>query len=186
MKYKIYHIPGKKIGCTTDIKTRMNAQKCTEYEILEEHNDIFIASERELELQKLYGYRVDTMPYWQTSKVGNSNTGRTVSDETKLKMSKVRKGVPKTASHVANMKLRTIPTDARAKISKAMEGLKYFNNGLVNTRCKPGEECEGFTLGTLKSIGQKQYNNGIINKWFLPGSEPEGFILGTLKSVGRL
>ena len=36
-KYKIYHIPGKKIGCTTNIKKRVQQEqgyKPGEYEIL--------------------------------------------------------------------------------------------------------------------------------------------------------
>jgi hypothetical protein len=42
----------------------MAAQGFTEWEILEEHTDIYIASEREIELQKEYGLPVDTVPYY--------------------------------------------------------------------------------------------------------------------------
>jgi len=64
--YYIYHIPGIKVGCTTDIVTRVKQQNFTDYEVLEEHVDIYLASEREIELQKQYGYPVDTIPYWKT------------------------------------------------------------------------------------------------------------------------
>ena len=54
--YYIYHIPGVKIGCTKHIQKRIKQQGFTEFEILETHTDIDIASDREIELQKQYGY----------------------------------------------------------------------------------------------------------------------------------
>ena len=68
MTYSIYHIEGDKIGLTDNMKERMRAQGYTEWEILEEHTCIFTASERELELQRQYGYKVDTVPYWKVVK----------------------------------------------------------------------------------------------------------------------
>jgi hypothetical protein len=75
--YYIYHIPNfkwkngriGKIGCTENIKQRIREQKYSEYEILETHTDIQIVSDREIELQKQYGYPVDTIPYWKTRKM---------------------------------------------------------------------------------------------------------------------
>jgi len=64
--YYIYHIPGIKIGCTFQLEKRMANQGFTEWEILEEHIDIYVASDRERELQKEYGYRVDIIPYWKS------------------------------------------------------------------------------------------------------------------------
>lgn len=61
--YYIYHIPSVKIGCTKNHKRRVNQQGYTEYTILEQYEDIDVASKRELELQKEYGYRVDTNTY---------------------------------------------------------------------------------------------------------------------------
>lgn len=66
MTYTIYHIPGVKIGCTANLEVRMKWQGFTEWQILEEHTDIYIASDRELELQKQYGYKVDDRPYWKS------------------------------------------------------------------------------------------------------------------------
>tara|TARA_B100000795_G_C22714444_1_gene404911 strand:- start:36 stop:821 length:786 start_codon:yes stop_codon:yes gene_type:complete len=66
MKYKLYHIPGKKIGVTLDLKHRVEDQqgyRPGEYEVLEESDDICYISGREIELQKEYGYRVDTTEY---------------------------------------------------------------------------------------------------------------------------
>lgn len=68
--YYIYHIPGKKIGCTTNPKRRIEQnQRYKEYQILETHTDINIASQREIELQKQYGYEVDRKPYYKTIKM---------------------------------------------------------------------------------------------------------------------
>lgn len=62
--YYIYHIPGVKIGCTMYPKKRINKrQNVNDYIILEIHTDIDIASNREIELQKKYGYRLDRISY---------------------------------------------------------------------------------------------------------------------------
>ena len=66
--YYIYHIPGVKIGCSQNIKKRIQSQKFSHYEILEEHYDVYKASKREIELQKQYGYKVDRIPYYESLK----------------------------------------------------------------------------------------------------------------------
>jgi len=66
--YYIYHIPKIKIGCTDNVEERTAAQKFHNYEVLEEHIDIYIASDREIALQKQYGLPIDKIPYWQTIK----------------------------------------------------------------------------------------------------------------------
>ena len=63
--YYIYHVPGIKIGCTDNVPRRMKQQRYTEWEHLETHTDIYEASNREIELQKEYGYPVDSIPYYQ-------------------------------------------------------------------------------------------------------------------------
>jgi NTP pyrophosphatase (non-canonical NTP hydrolase) len=66
MKYYLYHIPGKKIGVTKSLARRVEQQQGYaphEYEIIEESDDVDYISNREIELQKLYGYRVDITPY---------------------------------------------------------------------------------------------------------------------------
>lgn len=59
----IYHIPGKKIGCTTEYPQRCIEQNFDNYELLETHEDGWIAGDREQELQKQYGYPVDKTHY---------------------------------------------------------------------------------------------------------------------------
>jgi len=64
--YYIYHIPGKKIGVTTNLKSRVEDQQGYgpgEYEILGRYTDITGAAERELYYQRIYGYPVDIVPY---------------------------------------------------------------------------------------------------------------------------
>ena len=69
-EYIIYHIPGKKIGVTSDLYERVTNQQgyeTGEYEVIESSNDIDYISKRELELQEKYGYRVDLKPYNELS-----------------------------------------------------------------------------------------------------------------------
>ncbi len=64
--YYLYHIPGKKIGVTRDLNTRVTliqGYKPNEYEVLDQSNDINYISDKEIELQKSYGYKVDRKKY---------------------------------------------------------------------------------------------------------------------------
>ena len=66
MTYYLYHIPGKKIGVTRDLKERVERQQGyepSEYGVLISTEDIDLVSRMEIELQKFYGYRVDEIPY---------------------------------------------------------------------------------------------------------------------------
>ena len=68
MTYAIYHIPGKKIGVTNNVKYRVEEQQGYnegEYEILDMSDDIDYISYKEIELQQEYGYRVDEQLYKQ-------------------------------------------------------------------------------------------------------------------------
>ncbi len=74
--YYLYHIPGKKIGVTRDLNTRvtlMQGYKENEYEVLEQSDDIDYISDREIELQKSYGYKVDRKLYKHLFKNMNIN-----------------------------------------------------------------------------------------------------------------
>jgi len=66
MKYYLYHIPGKKIGVTTDLYERVECQQGygpEEYTVIMTTEDIELVSRKERELQKALGYRVDMKPY---------------------------------------------------------------------------------------------------------------------------
>ncbi len=64
--YYLYHIPGKKIGVTTDLEERVEHQQGyypEEYEVIMSTTDIDLISEKERQLQKALGYRVDRKLY---------------------------------------------------------------------------------------------------------------------------
>tara|TARA_Y100000592_G_scaffold55687_1_gene87577 strand:+ start:135 stop:956 length:822 start_codon:yes stop_codon:yes gene_type:complete len=66
MTYYLYHIPGKKIGVTTNLEERVHKQQGYypgEYEVIEQSEDIDFISEGELIMQKWYGYKIDEVPY---------------------------------------------------------------------------------------------------------------------------
>ena len=66
MTYHIYHIPGRKIGVTQNLEARVHTQQGYlpgEYEVLESSDDIDYISDKELILQKEYGYKIDRKLY---------------------------------------------------------------------------------------------------------------------------
>lgn len=66
MTYYLYHIPGKKVGVTTNLKKRVEEQQGYgpgEYDVIESSEDIDFISAGEIIMQKCYGYRVDETPY---------------------------------------------------------------------------------------------------------------------------
>ena len=66
MIYYIYHIPGKKVGVTTNLKRRVEDQQGYgpgEYEVLARRHDITEAAKYEALYQRLHGYPVDIVPY---------------------------------------------------------------------------------------------------------------------------
>lgn len=73
--YTIYEVVGHKIGCTKRIEERkkemMDKYRVSEdqIKILEQHTDIYLASDRERELQADKGYKLDKQPYWYVTKV---------------------------------------------------------------------------------------------------------------------
>lgn len=75
--YYLYHIPGKKIGVTRNLNKRVTVAQGyqpDEYEVLESSNDIDYISARELELQSVYGYKIDRKLYKQLFNQMNLNT----------------------------------------------------------------------------------------------------------------
>ena len=66
MTYYLYHIPGRKVGVTTNLEDRVHKQQGYypgEYEIIETSDDIDFISIGEQIMQKAYGYRQDEVPY---------------------------------------------------------------------------------------------------------------------------
>ena len=84
MTYYIYHIPGKKIGVTRDLKYRVEEQQGyspDEYDIVMKSDNISYISEQELYLQKQYGYRVDEVPYDEL-KFNNNEMNINITEQT--------------------------------------------------------------------------------------------------------
>jgi hypothetical protein len=118
-RFYIYHVPGVKIGCSQNIKKRINHQKITNYEILEEHTDVYIASNREIELQKQYGYKVDVIPYYQSLKM--ITKAQKISLETKDEWLKK-----------VNWKERETKIDQKTKWDKVKSSEGYKNRKISN------------------------------------------------------
>lgn len=84
-KYKVYHIPGVKVGCTTDIQKRVvetQGYKQGEYEILLQTDCIVEASKAEKILQEDLGYKVDRQLYKDLFKKRKSMNKHTSSPAT--------------------------------------------------------------------------------------------------------
>ncbi len=95
-QYFIYHIPKVKIGCSINPSKRVKAQGYEDFEILEVHTDIELASNREQELQRQYGYKVDCTSYSQSisivvigGKIGGPIAGKLGNREGKSKGGKI-------------------------------------------------------------------------------------------------
>jgi hypothetical protein len=126
--YYIYHIKGVKIGCSKNPQNRTRQQGATEYEILETHCDIDVASEREIQLQKQYGYKVDTTTYYNSTKqfkIENVVKAGKVSATKSWKENRDRELEKCSKAGKANAELNGKPV-----IMCDMNGnpLKYFNN----------------------------------------------------------
>jgi hypothetical protein len=96
-QFTIYHVPEiKKIGCTEDLDRRSNdIEYRGKYKLipLEYHTDRRIASDREKELQREYGYEVDTSSFWSIqfglhSPEARAKVGKKVSKRQKGKLPK--------------------------------------------------------------------------------------------------
>jgi NTP pyrophosphatase (non-canonical NTP hydrolase) len=87
MTYYLYHIPGKKVGVTTNLEERVHKQQGYypgEYEIIETSDDIEFISIGERIMQKCYGYKVDDVLYSKLkfNKNKNLNMNINVTEQT--------------------------------------------------------------------------------------------------------
>ena len=76
MTYYLYHIPGKKVGVTTNLEERVHKQQGYypgEYEIIETSDDIDFISEGERIMQSFYKYKVDDVLYSELKFNKNKN-----------------------------------------------------------------------------------------------------------------
>ena len=149
-KYKIYHIPGVKIGCTTNVKKRVEEEqgyKPGEYDILYETDDIVEASEAERNLQKELKYKTDI----------------------KLYKDLFRKKMNKHSSSQATTTFKISPNDINAEFLKDItlelsEGIYELNN-------------EDYIDWILTNVHASQFGPGtcyIYNKAFTKAFKPNG------------
>jgi hypothetical protein len=160
--YSIYHIPGIKIGCSTQFEKRIKEQGYNNFEILEEHIDIYTASDREQELQKQYGYKVDRRPYWQTvglcSKAGKigGKIGGKINKENKIGLF----GMTHTAKHKAAVKGGKITA---AKFSIPVVVFEYNTNkfiGEFDSQLAAATNLNLFSTHIVRVLKGKQKHTG--------------------------
>ena len=83
--YYLYHIPGKKIGVTCNLNRRVTLTQGygpDEYEVLDQSDDIDYISEKEIELQQSYGYKVDRKKYNELVKLNKFRMNINVTEQT--------------------------------------------------------------------------------------------------------
>jgi len=83
--YYLYHIPGKKIGVTCNLNSRVTLTQGynpDEYEVLDQSDDIDYISEKEIELQKSYGYKIDRKKYNELIKLNKFKMKINVTEQT--------------------------------------------------------------------------------------------------------
>lgn len=114
--YYIYHIPGKKIGVARNLHNRVTKSQgylSHEYEVLEESDDIFYVSHREIELQKQYGYPVDKTLYLNIFKSSNEMINSTEQTSTfPWSKNDMRKNLIKNIGHIWKTPHGTFSIDA--------------------------------------------------------------------------
>jgi len=139
IKYYIYHIDGVKIGCTKQLNRRMRLQHQTKYSVLEVHTDIYLASDREQELQKQFGYRVDRQPYYKTisiSKKGCEQAGLKAKSTGQLYKAAIISASNRCKAVIA-YDYKT--NQCLGEFNSAKEANDYFNltgSGNINKVCK--------------------------------------------------
>ena len=163
-KYYIYHIPGVKIGCTNNPKKRVSSQTSNEWEILEEHSDINIASKREIELQKQYGYKVDKQLYIQTVSM------RCASDEL------YKKNRSNGLERVKNGRWKEISLKAIKVNSKPIECFDYKTKKFISEFPSISEACRSLNLKSIGNIslvltGERNHTGGYFFKYTIDNQD---------------
>jgi NTP pyrophosphatase (non-canonical NTP hydrolase) len=124
--YYIYHIPGKKIGVTRDLNKRVTAVQGytqNEYEVLDASTDINYISDKELRLQKHFGYKVDIRPYKELVKSSYMKTHTSSDATTTFKISLNEINAEFLTDLVVETSLGTFVLDAKDKIDWVLNNL---------------------------------------------------------------
>jgi hypothetical protein len=134
--FYIYHIPGIKIGCSTEPNERVKRQGYTNFEILESHNEIEIAAKREIELRNEYGYKEDNVKtdYVQHYEYGRKGreAAKGLGAKSQIKNKIGMFGYSKEERLLVNTKANIIRAKISAeKRSKAVLVYDYKNNEFI-------------------------------------------------------
>jgi hypothetical protein len=155
--YYIYHIPGVKIGCSTNPKRRVEKQGYCDFELLESHTDIEVAAKREKELQSKFGYvekniATDYVQQYEFGKIGREKAkgkGAKAQIENKIGMFSYSKE--------ERLRLNTKANIIRAKISAEKRSVSIdmfdFKNGNYIKSFKSIKDCAIEINGSGGNIG---------------------------------
>ena len=166
--YYIYHIPQVKIGCSTQPNKRVERQGYSNFEILETHTDIHIASQREIELQKEYGYKVDSCTYFDSikefkietaQKGGKASATKSWKENRDREMQKSYKGgrmnAEKTGKPVTMCDMNGNPIKEFKNRADAASFVDGFKSTLLGTIDKPNHSYKGYKWVSLLNNKQK-------------------------------
>jgi phosphoribosyl-ATP pyrophosphohydrolase len=163
-KYKIYHIPGKKIGCTTNVKKRVEQDqgyKPGEYNILYETDNIGEASKVEKLLQKDLGYKEDLKLYKDLFK-------KTMSKHTSSEATTTYKVPIKNidASFLADIEINTsygkFVLDSQDKIDWVLSNVQQSQYGPAT--CYTYNKAM-FEAGPFEKLQEETTNFNLIRDW---------------------
>ena len=134
MTYYLYHIPGKKVGVTTNLEERVHKQQGYypgEYEIIETSDDIEFISIGERIMQKCYGYKVDDVLYSELefNKNKNLNMNINVTEQTTT----FPYPVNKLKGHLVDNLGMTWETD-HGSVVLTHESIKWIMNNIQTSR----------------------------------------------------
>jgi NTP pyrophosphatase (non-canonical NTP hydrolase) len=164
MTYYLYHIPGKKIGVTRDLNkrvTQVQGYKPGEYEVLESSTDIDYISNREIELQKSFGYRKDIKLYKNLFKMKINVTEQTTTFPVKVtKLKEALENEPNLIWKTGFGKIALCPKLTKWITTNAIESMYNSDRSYVYNKAL----WEAFTkINSLESL-QQQFKPGTTEK----------------------
>ena len=173
--YHIYHIPGVKIGCSLNPKRRVKQQGYSEYEILETHTDIYVASKREKELQNQYQYvekciKTDYAQQLEFARKGQEacrgKKGKGAEYQIKNKIGMF--GYSKEERLAINTRANKIRAEISAqKRRKPVDVYDYKTNNFLQSFGSITEASKFYKAGHLKATlyGRRNHSNGVYAKF---------------------
>jgi len=154
--YYIYHITGIKIGCTSDLQKRMADQGFTSWNILEEHTDIYLASDREIELQKEYGLPVDKSPYWL------SVQNRVPSKEVCTRGGKTQGDINAANGHMARIKTKESLVNGGKVAGRLKRSLTFEDAECIRAKFKTLDYLPTKIAKVILLASEYSVSNGVI------------------------